>query len=485
MIKQALNASTIAEVMSRFVKDDAIKLLGKSTYNKWVKKLPANITASDTTLPGGYDSNVLLKNLRDRARVLDDERLKRAQDIEEDLIHHYGPSFVYNLPQVSSRLNTRGILNTRDRLKGAMLRVLPRVNYLHAFTKRNNLVSRDELLRWSQRYKAGLDPKTLTSEWYVKPRVDWGEMDTADILRNPHLRSDKIAYNGELIPEDTAYINGQTVRNIAAVPYTDPVRHTAEQLVANELHRVTEGATRRRSIYNAASDNTRKVLDYLNGRNVLEDPRAARLVEAANKHGRLNIDVDTEFKNGTNAAFFPDYNILATHPRLAQDIKNHERAHGLLYNMDAQKHADVASRVFRGINAISRKNPEYSNLSSKLIELPDKAHEAVTDYYRHKLFGTLGSRADEFKSLGSLNNNLLRTKPIINHTVSETQNLTSNPRLQQALQQLAINYNVPLSNAKQIPDSVLELANRDMSRAARRDQIKQRLSKLFRLPWSR
>ena len=295
------------------------------------------------------------------------------------------------------------------------------------------------------------------------PRGDWYEDDVADMFRRRHSRSGTIYYNGKEIPKDTAYINGQIVRNLAAVPYTDPIRHTAEQLVANELHRVTKGATRRRSIYNSVSDNTRKVLNYINGRNILEDPRAARLVEAANKHGRLNIDVDASYKNGTNAAFFPEYNILATHPRLTQDIKNHELAHGLLYNMDEQKHADVASRVFRGINAISRKNPEYSTLSSKLIDSPAEAHEAVTDYHRHKLFGTLGSQAADHKAMGTLNTELHYTKPVINHIVSEIQNLTSNPSLQQALQQLSINYRVPLSNTiNNIPDSVRELANRDM-----------------------
>lgn len=473
MIKQALNAAAIADIMRTFAKDDAVKLLGKSTYNKWLKKLPAD------SIYRGSDNYSLLKRLEATARVRDADRLKRAQAIDEDLANRYGPGFVADLPRVDKRLNTRG------RLKGTVLRYEPRVDYLREFADRNNLVSRDELLQWNRTYKAGLDPKTLTSEWYVRPGGAGYAGDVAGILRTPRFRSGEIYYNGKDIPEDTAYINGQIVRNIAAVPYTDPIRHTAEQLVANELHRATKGITRRRSIYNAVSDNTRKVLNYINGRNILEDPRAARLVEAANKHGRLNIDVDASYKDGTNAAFFPEYNILATHPRLTQDTKNHELAHGLLYNMDEQKHADVASRVFRGINAISRKNPEYSELARKLIDSPAEAHEAVTDYHRHKLFGTLGSHAADHKAMGSLNTELHYTKPVINHIVSETQNLTSNPSVQQALQQLSINYRVPLSNTiNNIPYSVLELARRDMRRAERWEQIKQRLLNLLKPAWS-
>jgi hypothetical protein len=266
------------------------------------------------------------------------------------------------------------------------------------------------------------------------------------VARLRNSRPAPIVYNGKIIPADEAYLNAQTVRNIAGVPYTDPIRHTAERLVANELQTTLQGNALRRAIYNSVSDNTRKVLNYVNGRNVLEDPIAARLVNAANKHGRLDIGIPEVFKNGTNASYDSYHNILATHPRLIQDIKNHERAHYLLHNIDTQDHADIASRAFRGINAISRKNPEYSRLSRKIIYLPDKAHEAVTDYYRHKLFGTLGSRADGFKSMGSFDSDLRHTAPEINRIVSETQDLTSNPSLQQALQQLTLNYNVPLRN---------------------------------------
>lgn len=241
-------------------------------------------------------------------------------------------------------------------------------------------------------------------------------------------------------------MNAQTVRNIAAVPYTDPIRHMTERLVANELHTTLQGNAWRRAIYNAASDNTRKVLNYVNGRNVLEDPRAERLIDAANKHGRLDIDIPEVFKNGNNATYDAYHNILVAHPRLMQDIKNHEHAHYLLHNMDTQKHADIASRALRGINAISRKNPEYSRLMDKLIELPGKEHEAVTDYYRHKLYGTLGSRVDDFKAQGVLNTEARVSEPEINRVISEIQNLTPNPSLQQALQQLALNYGVPLRN---------------------------------------
>ena len=452
MIKQALNAATIANIMRTFVKDDAIKLLGKSTYNKWVKKLPSSRIAR------GNDADALLKMLGDRARVLDADRLRRTQAIEEDLVNHYGPSFVSNLPRVNSRLNTRG------RLKGARLRALPRVNYLREFTDRNKLVSRNELLRWNRVYKAGLDPKTLTSEWYVKPTAGWGGNDAVSILHKTRLAPNEgaFSYNGKTISADTAYHRAQLVRNIAAVPYTDPIRHTADRLVANELHKTLHSNVWYRSLYNSVSDNTRKVLNYISGRNVLEDPRSLRLVNSANKHGRLYVDIGTEFKNGNNAVFLPDHNIVAAHPRLTQNVKNHERSHELLYNMNTQEHADIASRTFRGINAISRKNPRYSNLASKLIELPHKAHEAVTDYYRHKLYGTLGSRVDDFKSMGTLNTDLRLTEPAINHIVYETQKLTSNPSLQQALQQLAINYNVSLRN-----------------RAINWESIKQQLRGLF------
>lgn len=439
MIKQALNAPTINAIMRVFAKDDAIKLLGKSTYNKWLKKLPASRIGRHTDAPG-YDTGVVLKELQDKARLLEADRLKRAQDVSDVLMHRYGPGFEANLPRVNSSLDTRG------RLKGAMLRSLPRRNFLREFTDRNNLVSRDELLRWNRTHKAGLDPKTLTSEWYTSPTTAGDENSIVSRLRNS--RPAPIAYNGKEIPADEAYLNARTVRNIAAVPYTDPIRHTAERLVANELHTTLQGNALRRAIYNSVSDNTRKVLNYVNGRNVLEDPIAARLVNAANKHGRLDIGIPEAFKNGTNAAYDAYHNILVTHPRLIQDLKNHERAHYLLHNMSTPEHADIARRAFRGINAISRKNPEYSNLSSKIIELPVEAHEAVTDYYRHKLFGTLGSRADEFKSTDSFGSgtNLLHAEPEINRTVFETQNMTSNPSLQQALQQLAINYNVPLRN---------------------------------------
>lgn len=474
MIKQALNAPSIAEVMSRFAKDDAIKLLGKSTYNKWLKKLPADRIASN--LRGRFlDTSSELRMREDRLRVNEANRLQHAQEVANALMDRYGPSFETNLPRVNERLDTRG------RLKGAVLEKLPRINYLKNFTTRNSLVSRDELLRWSRAHKAGLDPKTLTSEWYVKPVVDWDEMDTADVLRNPRYKTEKIAYNGKGIPADIEYFKAQLVRNMSTVPYMDPIRHKADQLVANELHKPLKSAVRRRSIYNSVSDNTRKVLNYINGRNVLEDPRALSLIESANKHGRLNINIDPEYKNGTNAAFTPAHNIVAAHPRLTQDIKNHERTHYLLYNMGTQEHADIASRAFRGIDAISRKNPEYSNLSGKLISLPGEAHEAVTDYYRHKLFGTLGSQAADHKSTGALNAELSVAKPMIDHTVSETKNLTSNPGLQQALQQLAISYGVPLRNTEQIPDSVLKRANRAMYL----ERMKRKLRNFFRLPWVR
>ena len=110
MIKQALNAAAIADIMRTFAKDDAVKLLGKSTYNKWLKKLPAD------RIYRGSDNYSLLKRLEARANVLEADRLKRTQAIDEDLANRYGPSFVPNLPRVDKRLNTRG------RLKGAVLR---------------------------------------------------------------------------------------------------------------------------------------------------------------------------------------------------------------------------------------------------------------------------------------------------------------------------------------------------------------------------
>lgn len=446
MIKQALNAPTINVIMRMFSKDDAIKLLGKSTYNKWLKKLPASRIGRYTDAPG-YDTGVVLKALQDKSRVLEADRLKRAQDVSDVLMHRYGPGFEANLPRVNERLDTRG------RLKGAMLRSLPRRNFLREFIDRNNLVSRDELLRWNRAHKAGLDPKTLTSEWYTAPTTGGDKNIVVASLRNPRFKS--VFYNRKFIPEDIAYRNAQTVRNIAAVPYTDPIRHTAEQLVANELHTTLDDNARRRAIYNAASDNTRKVLNYLDGRNVLEDPIAARLVESANKHGRLNIDIPWLFKDGDNAAYLPDHNILAVHPGLTQDIKNHEWVHYLLHNMDVKDHANIASRVFRGISAISRRNPEYSRLVDNLIKRYTETHEAVTDYYRHKLFGTSGSRVDDFRTMGKLNTEPRLYEPVIGRTVYEIQNLTSNPSLQQALQQLAINYGVPLSTSAQVPESVI------------------------------
>lgn len=441
MIKQALNAPAIAEAMRRFVKDDAIKLLGKSTYNKWVKKLPSDSIANNLRLKNNRNSMGELQWREDLLRLDEADRLDRTQDVSNALMYRYGPSFEANLPRVNERLDTRG------RLKGAVLKRVPRVNYLREFANRNNLVSRNDLLQWNRRFDAGLDPKTLTSEWYVKPTGIWTEeKDATDILRKPKRKPDKIFYNGKMIPEDMAYRRAQLVRNIAAVPYTDLIRHTAEQLVANELRASLDGAVARRSVYNSVSDNTRKVLDYVNGRNMLEDPRAERLIAAAVKHGRLDIEDYGTFKNGNNAAFLAVPNVIAVHPRLTQKVKNHERSHFLLHNMDAQQHADIASRVFRGINAISRKNPEYSNLSKRLIDLPNEAHEAVTDYYRHKLYGTLSSRVDDYKSMDLLNTSDRFSEPRIHHVVSETQNLTSNPKLQQALQQLALNYDVALRN---------------------------------------
>lgn len=476
MIKQALNAPTIATIMRKFAKDDAIKLLGKSTYDKWLKKLPADSIARRTALSDGYASTMLhgpAEFLKRKEAI----RLRREPYISDALMNRYGPGFEANLPQVNRRWDTRG------RLKGAVLAAIPRVNYLREFTDRNKLVSRDELLRWNRSFNAGLNPKTLTSEWYVKPVGNWDNDDAAAVLNNSHLlpSSAALSYNEKKIPADVAYLKAQLVRNMAAVPYTDPIRHTSAQLVANELNDSLLPSVVRRSIYNSVSDNTRKALNYVNGRNVLEDPRALRLVEAANKHGRLSIDIGPDYKNGTNAAYVPNHNILAVHPRLTQNTKNHERSHYLLHNMDTQKHADIAGRVFRNFDAISRKNPKYSGLASKLIDLPDQAHEAVTDYYRHKLFGTLGSRAADLKAGHILNTDLRFTKPIIDHVVSETQNLTSNPSLQQALQQLAINYGVRLSRTDQIPDSVRKLANR----AVRWERIKQTLRNLFKLPWSR
>ena len=440
MIKQALNAPTINAIMRMFAKDDAIKLLGKSAYDKWLKKLPAGRIGRYTDAPD-YNTSVVLKELQDRARVLESDRLQRAQDVSNALMRRYGPSFEASLPRVNERLDTRG------RLKGAVLKKTPRVNYLNEFVARNNLVSRNELLRWNRTHKAGLDPKTLTSEWYTTP--PFGSTSHIDRIFRYHRPSripDTIPYGEKEIPIDTAYRNAQIVRNIAAVPYTDPIRHNAEKIVANELDMATDRTTKRRSIYNSVSDNTRKVLNYVDGRNVLEDPVALRLLEAADKHERLASYISREFKDGNNAAFLPDYNTIAVHPRLTQDVKNHERSHKSLNNMDVQQHADIASRAFRGIDAISRKNPEYARLSTTLIEYPPLANEAVTDYYRHKLYGTLGSRVDDFKAMGSLNAKSHLSEPVINSTISELQNLTSNPSLQQALQQLALNYGVPLRN---------------------------------------
>ena len=476
MIKQALNAPTVATIMRTFAKDDAIKLLGKSTYDKWLKKLPDDSIARRTALSDGYASTMLhgpAEFLKRKEAI----RLRQEPDISDALMNRYGPGFEANLPQVNRRWDTRG------RLKGAVLRTIPRVNYLHEFTNRNNLVSRNELLRWNRSFNAGLDPKTLTSEWYVKPTGYWDDDDAAVILNDSHRMpsSTALSYNGKKIPADVAYLKAQLVRNMAAVPYTDPIRHTSSRLVANELNDSLYPTAARRSVYNSVSDNTRKVLNYVNGRNVLEDPRALRLVDAANKHGRLDIDISSSYKDGTNAAYLPTHNILAVHPRLTQNTKNHEYSHYLLNNMDAQKHADIAGRVFRNLDAISRKNPKYSGLASKLIDLPDKAHEAVTDYYRHKLFGTLGSRAADLKAGRILDTDLRFAKPMIDHVVSETQNLTSNPSLQQALQQLAVNYGVRLSRTDQIPDSVRKLANR----AVRWERIKQTLRNLFKLPWNR
>lgn len=442
MIKQALNAPHIANIMRTFVKDDAIKLLGKSTYNKWLKKLPADSIANSTRAWWSPNTSEEVQSIWNSLRARETDRLQRTQDVSDALMHRYGSGFEANLPRVNERLDTRG------RLKGAVLEKTPRINYLRKFADRNKLVSRDELLRWNRTYKAGLDPKTLTSEWYVKPGDYWNESDDVAILRKAFLTPNESTfyYNGELIPADVDYLRAQLVRNIAAVPYTDRIRYAAARLVANELHHPLNAIMRRRSIYNAASDNTRKVLNRINGRNVLEDPIAARLVESANKHGRLHFNIRGEFKNGNNAAFFPEYNALAVHPRLTPDIGNHEDSHRRLYNMDAQKHAAIAGRLFRNIAAISRKNPEYSNLTDKLLNRPAEAHEAVTDYYRHKLFGTLNSRAANFKAMGLLNAAARLSEPEINRTISEIQNLTSNPSLQQALQQLAIDYDVPLSN---------------------------------------
>lgn len=440
MIKQALNAPTIATIMRTFAKDDAIKLLGKSTYDKWLKKLPAGSIARRTALSDGYASTMLhgpAEFLKRKEAI----RLRREPDISDALMNRYGPGFEANLPQVNRRWDTRG------RLKGAVLKDMPRVNYLREFVDRNNLVSRDELLRWNRTHKAGLDPKTLTSEWYTAP--PFGSITHIDRIFRYHQPSrflDEILYGEKRIPKDTAYRNAQIVRNIAAVPYTDPIRHNAAKLVANELDMATDRTTQRRSIYNSVSDNTRKVLNYVDGRNVLEDPVALRLLASADKHERLASYISREFKDGNNAAFLPDYNTIAVHPRLTQDVKNHERSHKALNNMDAQQHADIASRAFRGIDAISRKNPEYARLSSTLLEYPPLANEAVTDYYRHKLYGTLGSRVDDFKAMGSLNAKSHLSEPVISSTISEIQNLTSNPSLQQALQQLAINYGVPLRN---------------------------------------
>lgn len=455
MIKQALNAATIAEVMRRFAKDDAVKLLGKSTYNKWLKKLPADRIASNTAGRQVANTSEGVQTIWNSLRAREADRLRRAQDVSNDLTDHYGPNFEANLPRVNDRLDTQG------RLKGAVLKEMSRRNFLREFADRNSLVSRDELLRWNRRFNAGLDPKTLTSEWYVKPTALWTE-DAAAVLRNPRPKPSKIYYNRKEIPEDTTYRNAQTVRNMAAVPYTDHIRHTAARLVANELDMATFLAAHRKSIYNSVSDNTRKVLNYVAGRNILEDPVAARLVEAADNHRRLDNSLRL-FRDGNYPKFDPALNAVIAHPWLPQDVKNHEWAHYLLHNMDTQEHADTAGRVFRNIAAISRKNPEYSELAKKLIGRPREAHEAVTDYYRHKLYGTLGSRVDEAKAMGQLNTDLHRTEPVINHIVSETQNLTSNPSLQQALQQLALSYDVPLRNTEQIPDSVLELANLAMS----------------------
>lgn len=425
--------------MRRFAKDDAVKLLGKSTYDKWLKKLPANRIASNTVGRQAASTSEEVQTIWNSLRAREADRLRRAQDVSNDLTDHYGPNFEANLPRVNERLDTRG------RLKGAVLKEMPRRNFLREFADRNYLVSRDELLRWNRSFNAGLDPKTLTSEWYVKPTYN-SAGNIATIFRDPRPSLETVWYNGKRIPKDTAYRNAQVVRNIAAVPYTDHIRHIAKRLVANELDEITYHTTNSRSIYNSVSDNTRKVLDYINGRNVLEDPAALRLVEAAEKHGRLGISIPTEYINGNNASFLPDYNTLAVHPKAAQDSKNHEWVHYLLHNMDAREHADIASRLFRNIVTISRKNPEYSELAEKLIKRSREAHEAVTDYLRHKLFGTSRSRVDAYKSMGLLNENTRTVEPIINRMVSETQNLTSNPSVQQALQQLAINYRVPLRN---------------------------------------
>lgn len=184
MIKQALNAPTIANIMRRFTKDDAIKLLGKSTYNKWLKKLPADSIASD--LRGRFmDTPAEIKMFERSLRDGDAYLLQRAQDVSNALMHRYGPGFESNLPRVNNRLDTRG------RLKGRILKWVPRVNYLHEFAKRNNLISRDELLRRNRNFKAGLDPKTLTSEWYTLPTAARDENNVVDFLHNPRHRPEK------------------------------------------------------------------------------------------------------------------------------------------------------------------------------------------------------------------------------------------------------------------------------------------------------